>query len=64
MHGRFHEEDDKNKASLTLDVGVDVHDYRPISFDDVKRYMSPREEAFRKAKEDFIAGDTDGTVIA
>jgi calcineurin-like phosphoesterase family protein len=43
LHGHCHGNIDAiNESTIRLDVGVDSHDYRPISYDDVKRIMSAR----------------------
>jgi len=48
VHGRLQTEDDENRWNLTRDVGVDVCDYRPISFSEVSEYMAPRVQAFKE----------------
>ncbi|MEL6104705.1 MAG: metallophosphoesterase [Planctomycetota bacterium] len=50
VHARLQHEDDQVRHRLTRDVGVDACDYRPISFDQLVRYMSPRLTAFEKHK--------------
>ena len=50
VHGRLVAQDEANLAMLTRDVGVDACDYRPLSFDDLSRYMGPRIEAFDAVK--------------
>ena len=50
VHGRLAAQDEANPTMLTRDVGVDACDYRPLSFDDLSRYMGPRLEAFDAAK--------------
>ena len=50
VHGRLQEEDAANPRLLARDVGVEVTDYRPLSFEEVADYMAPRVKAFRKWK--------------
>ena len=50
VHARLQEEDRNVRHRLTRDVGVDACDYRPISFDQLSDYMSPRIEAFEEHK--------------
>ena len=50
VHGRLVAQDESNLAMLTRDVGVDACDYRPLSFDDLSRYMHPRIEVFDAVK--------------
>ncbi len=57
VHGRLVEEDRQRPVLLTRDMGVDVCDYRPVSFDELHNYMMPRMEAFETAKAKYIAGD-------
>jgi len=43
LHGHCHSSiDEINKAVKRLDVGVDSHDYRPISYAEVKEIMASR----------------------
>jgi len=58
VHGRLVEEDSARPEFLTRDMGVDVCDFRPVSFDELTTYMAPRVAAFEEAKALFIAGDT------
>lgn len=60
VHGRTAAEDAAHPHWLTRDVGVDACDYRPLSFDDLRRYMAPREEASRKRRAAREAGELDG----
>lgn len=46
-HTKWREENMPN--SLSMDVGVDCHNYRPISLDEVLAYMEPRAEIQRAA---------------
>ncbi len=50
VHGRLQAEDEANPKLLARDVGVDVTDYRPLSFEEVAEYMAPRVKAFREWK--------------
>lgn len=58
VHGRFTADDHDNPILLTRDVGVDVCDYRPWSFDELKDYMTPRIAAFETEKAKFLAGES------
>ena len=58
VHGRLTEEDRERPVYLTRDVGVDVCDYAPISFEELLEYMAPREEAFEREKAAFVSGDS------
>ncbi len=42
---------DYNCNSLTLDVGVDTHDYRPWSMDELRQELFPKIEAWRLRRE-------------
>lgn len=57
VHDRFSEDDRNNPELLTKDVGVDACDYAPISFTQLKEYMTPRVKEFEKAKAAFVDGD-------
>jgi calcineurin-like phosphoesterase family protein len=35
---------------LALDVGVDTHDYKPWSWDQIKEYMAPRADAWKQER--------------
>ena len=59
VHGRLQKEDDANPGMLVKDVGVDACDYRPWSFAELSRYMSPRIERFQQNKAAFLAGHAD-----
>jgi calcineurin-like phosphoesterase family protein len=50
VHGRTAREDEAHPWWLTKDVGVDACGYRPLSFAQLRAYMAPREEAFRRRK--------------
>ena len=65
VHGRLQPEDERTPWLLTKDVGVDACDYRPVSLDDLRRYMAPREEAFAQRRAELIALDAadDGDYI-
>jgi calcineurin-like phosphoesterase family protein len=56
VHGRLAAQDAEQPWMLVKDVGVDACDYRPWSFDELRAYMAPREEAFRARKAAFMAG--------
>ncbi|MFK7766324.1 MAG: metallophosphoesterase [Mariniblastus sp.] len=58
VHDRLTAEDQKNKSLLTKDVGVDACDYKPISFEELREYMTPRTVEFEAAKARFIAGES------
>ncbi len=62
VHGRLQAEDAVNDSSLTRDVGVDACDYRPISFAELREYMTPRMEKFRLARETMRHGDDEALV--
>jgi hypothetical protein len=51
VHGRFAAEDAAHPAMLTKDVGVDVCDCRPLSFEELATYMAPRIARFNERKE-------------
>jgi calcineurin-like phosphoesterase family protein len=59
VHGRLQREDAAKPTMLVKDVGVDACDYRPWSFDDLKRYMAPRVEAFQRNKAALAGGQED-----
>ena len=50
VHGRLAHEDAARPELLTRDVGVDVCEYRPLSFDELGEYMRPRIEVFEAEK--------------
>lgn len=58
VHGRLTEEDRERPVFLTRDVGVDVCDYAPISFEQLQTYMAPRQVVFEREKAAFVAGDS------
>ncbi len=62
VHGRFSAEDAEKPWSLTRDVGVDVCNYAPISFEELQEFMAPRESAFQIEKQAFIAGDHERSI--
>jgi calcineurin-like phosphoesterase family protein len=57
VHGRLSAEDEANPSWLTRDVGVDACDYRPWSFEELRAWMAPRVEAFRRRKEAVMRGE-------
>jgi calcineurin-like phosphoesterase family protein len=59
VHGRLQREDAAKPTMLVKDVGVDACDYRPWSFEELKRYMTPRVEAFLRNKTAFTRGQDD-----
>jgi calcineurin-like phosphoesterase family protein len=63
VHGRLQREDAAKPTMLVKDVGVDACDYRPWSFDDLKRYMAPRVEAFQRNKAAFTQGRDDAAAF-
>lgn len=60
VHGRLEREDAAKPGMLVKDVGVDACGYRPWSFDELRRYMTPRVEAFQRNKAAFTQGNEDG----
>jgi calcineurin-like phosphoesterase family protein len=42
LYGHSHGSLPETEDSLSFDCGVDSHDYRPISYDEVKRFMSKK----------------------
>lgn len=62
VHGRLQREDATKPGMLVKDVSVDACDYRPWSFDELKRYMAPRVEAFQRNKAQFAQGTDDGSM--
>jgi calcineurin-like phosphoesterase family protein len=56
VHGNLMSEDQRNDWMLVRDVGVDINDYRPLSFEEIAAYMEPRIASFRRRKERFLAG--------
>ena len=42
LYGHSHGSLPESEDSLSFDCGVDSHDYRPISYDEVKRIMSKK----------------------
>lgn len=56
VHGRLAVEDAANPGTLVKDVGVDACGYRPWSFGELREYMAPRVEAFRRRKASFRDG--------
>jgi calcineurin-like phosphoesterase family protein len=57
VHGRLTAEDNADLSLLTKDVGVDACEYRPWSFEELRAYMAPRVEAFRRKKTAVIQGE-------
>lgn len=57
VHSRLQREDEQTPWMLTKDVGVDACDYRPVSLQDLERYMAPREKAFAEHRAAVIAHD-------
>lgn len=62
VHGRLAEEDENRPSLLTRDVGVDVCDYAPVSFEEIAEYMAPRTQVFEADKAAFLAGDASKTI--
>src|SRR5262249_42976067 len=56
VHGRLRREDEAQPHLLTRDVGVDACEYRPVSFEELRAYMAPRVEAFRRRKAGLSQG--------
>jgi hypothetical protein len=54
--------DEAHPHLLTRDVGVDACEYRPVSFEELRAYMAPRVEAFRRRKAGLSQGG-DGAVV-
>jgi len=51
LHGHMHSLiDETNRTTTRLDVGVDSHNYYPISYDQVKKIMS--ERAYQPVRDD------------
>ena len=57
VHGRLVNEDADRMSLLARDVGVDVCEYQPVSFDQLAEYMSPRVKAFEAGKAAYLTGD-------
>ena len=57
VHGRLAHEDNADPTLLARDVGVDVCDYRPVSFEELQEYMKSRIAAFDKRRAAFLDGD-------
>jgi calcineurin-like phosphoesterase family protein len=57
VHARLVQEDEANPWWLTKDVGVDACAYQPLSFDQLRAYMIPRQEAFQRRKQEMLAGE-------
>jgi calcineurin-like phosphoesterase family protein len=57
VHGRLVGEDEANASWLTRDVGVDACSYRPLSMDELRTYMSPRVELFRRRRAAVVEGE-------
>jgi calcineurin-like phosphoesterase family protein len=62
VHGRLEREDATRPGMLVKDVGVDACGYRPWSFEELRRYMAPRVEAFHRNKAAFTEGKDDGSM--
>jgi calcineurin-like phosphoesterase family protein len=62
VHGRLAKEDAAHPWTLTRDVGVDACDYRPLSFDEIARYMAPRIAKFHERKAALQRGDEAGGI--
>ena len=58
----FRREDEAHPHLLTRDVGVDACEYRPVSFEELRAYMAPRVEAFRRRKAGLAQGGEDAAV--
>jgi calcineurin-like phosphoesterase family protein len=61
VHNRLAIEDQTNPHWLTKDVGVDACQFRPLSFDELRDYMTPRVEAFRQWKNGLQEAETGET---
>ena len=48
VHGMLVPEDEAADHTLTMDVGVDARDYKPVSFEEIYEYMKPREIKFKE----------------
>ena len=57
VHNRLSDFDLANPEYLTKDVGVDACDFRPISFEQLQSYMTPRVKAFQEMKQRIIDGE-------
>ena len=57
VHSRLQHEDEQTPWLLAKDVGVDACDYKPMSIEDLRRYMAPREKAFAEHRAAVIAHD-------
>ena len=44
LHGHSHGGDDYNKNYKILNVGINLHDYKPLSFEQVSEYMSGKQD--------------------
>jgi calcineurin-like phosphoesterase family protein len=55
VHGLYFDEDERGD-NLTLDIGVDKHDFKPWSMDDLRKWMAKKmpgwTEAHKKTDED------------
>ncbi|WP_425394943.1 metallophosphoesterase family protein [Aeoliella sp.] len=61
VHGRLDQENEQSPWLLARDVGVDSCDYKPVSIDDLRRYMAPREKAFAERRTKVIEHDESGS---
>ena len=48
VHGMLVAEDEAADNTLTMDVGVDARDYKPVSFEEVYEYNRPRLKKFKE----------------
>ena len=55
VHGRLMREDSEQPWMLVRDVGVDACGFRPVEFDEVVEFMSPRQLEFEKWKSNLNA---------
>ena len=54
VHGTLADEDAERDHMLTMDVGVDARDYKPVSFEEIGEYMAPRVEKFKNRRVELM----------
>ena len=50
LYGHSHNNLPELPTLMSMDVGIDAHDYRPISFDEVKKHMEAKMKFADKNK--------------